>query len=279
MGRPMAGHLIRAGYPMHVYNRTAKKAKPLLEAGAKWKNNPSEIASASEVIITIAGYPEDVQEAYFGKVGVFSAIKPGSAVIDMTTSSPELAGKIYDAASRKNADALDAPVSGGDRGAREASLSIMVGGREDAYTRLRPVLAAMGSKIVYQGPAGSGQHAKMSNQIAIASTMLGVCEALAYAKKAGLEPFTVLESIESGAAGSWSLSNLAPKMLKNDYEPGFYVKHFIKDLKIAIESAEEMGLRLPGLELARKLYDRLALEGLEDLGTQALFRIYEENSL
>ncbi len=277
MGRSMAKNLISAGYPLNVYNRTAEKAKPLLEAGAKWKNNPSEIASASKVIITIVGFPEDAEEVYFGRRGILEGIKPGGAVIDMTTSSPKLARRIYESAKEKNVYSLDAPVSGGDTGAREAALSIMAGGDEKAFRRLRPILESMGSNVVYQGPAGSGQHAKMANQIAIASCMVGVCEAITYAKKAGLEPFTVLRSIEHGAAGSWALSNLAPRILEGDFRPGFYVKNFIKDLKIALESAEEMNLELPGLKLAKKLYEKLAAEGGENLGTQALVKVYSKD--
>lgn len=276
MGRSMAGNLISAGYPLNVYNRTAEKAKPLLEAGAKWKDNPSEIASASEVMITIVGFPEDVEEVYFGQRGILEGIKPGKAVIDMTTSSPKLAKRIYESAKEKEVYSLDAPVSGGDRGAREAALAIMAGGDEKAFRRLRPILESMGSNVVYQGPAGSGQHSKMANQIAIASCIIGVCESLAYAGKAGLEPLTVLKSIENGAAGSWTLSNLAPRILEGDFRPGFYIKHFIKDMKLAIESAEEMDLNLPGLELAKRLYGKLAAEGGENLGTQALFRLYNE---
>lgn len=276
MGSSMAAHLLDAGYRVHLYNRTKAKAKSLLERGAVWHDTPGEAASVCDATITMVGYPADVEQVYFGESGLIASARPGAYLIDMTTSSPSLARRISAAASERGVYALDAPVSGGDVGAREAKLSIMVGGERDAFEAVRDLLGLMGQRIVLQGEAGAGQHTKMCNQIAIASGMLGVCESLTYAKRAGLEPNTVLESIASGAAGSWSLSNLAPRMIAGNYEPGFYVKHFIKDMKIALDSADEMGLDLPGLSLARKLYEQLADRGYEDKGTQALFLLYAQ---
>lgn len=274
MGRSMAGHLIKAGHQLTVFNRTRSKAEFLLEMGARWGGEPRDLARSCGLIITMVGYPKDVEEIYLGKGGLIANAHPGSLFIDMTTSSPDLAKRIASAALEAGSDALDAPVSGGDYGAREALLSIMVGGRAESFDKARPVLACMGKTLVHQGPAGSGQHCKMANQIAIASGMMAICESMAYARKAGLDPETVLQSIGSGAAGSWSLNNLAPRMLKGDYDPGFYVKHFIKDLKIALDSARAMEVALPGMELALELYERLAGQGYAEEGTQALFRLY-----
>ncbi|WP_285877016.1 NAD(P)-dependent oxidoreductase [Fictibacillus phosphorivorans] len=272
MGKSMAGHLMKAGHPVHVYTRTKEKASELLDHGAIWADSPKDIAQDCDVIITMVGYPKDVEEVYLGTDGLIEHAKEGSYLIDMTTSSPQLAQKIANTATEKNLTTLDAPVSGGDVGAREAKLSIMVGGDETAFNELLPIFSKMGTNIVYQGKAGSGQHTKMCNQIAIAAGMIGVCEAILYAEKAGLNPETVLKSIESGAAGSWSLSNYAPRMLKGDFAPGFYVKHFIKDMTIALNSAEEMGLMTPGLALAKKLYEELAEMGEENSGTHALYK-------
>ncbi|MDR7073937.1 NAD(P)-dependent oxidoreductase [Fictibacillus barbaricus] len=272
MGKSMAGHLMKAGYPLNVYTRTKEKAEEMIEKGANWASSPAEIAQNSDIIITMVGYPSDVEQVYLSDEGLIEHAKPGSFLIDMTTSSPQLAKKITAAAAEKRIKALDAPVSGGDIGAKEARLSIMVGGDQSAFEELNPVFSLMGSNVVYQGKAGSGQHTKMCNQIAIASGMIGVCEAILYAEKAGLDPETVLKSIESGAAGSWSLSNLAPRMLKGDFAPGFYVKHFIKDMTIALNSAEEMGLATPGLSLTKKLYEELAEMGEENSGTHALYK-------
>jgi 3-hydroxyisobutyrate dehydrogenase len=279
MGHSMAGHLLKADYPVTVFTRTRAKAGQLIDDGANWAETPSAVAGQSNIIITIVGYPADVEVVYLGEHGILAGAVPGTLAIDMTTSSPQLARRIHEQAGLKGVATLDAPVSGGDLGAREARLSIMVGGDEPAYERALPVLEVMGANIVYQGPAGSGQHTKMCNQIAIASGMLGICEAIHYARSSGLDPDTVLKSIESGAAGSWSLSNLAPRILKEDFAPGFYVKHFIKDMQIAIESAEEMGLELPGLKLAKTLYNRLAADGGGDFGTQALFKLYESGKI
>jgi 3-hydroxyisobutyrate dehydrogenase len=274
MGSSMAGHLLAAGHELTVHNRTKDKAQELLDKGARWAETASGAATGSEVVFTIVGYPTDVEAVYFGTDGIVAAASGGALLVDMTTSRPDLAARIAREAEARGVHALDAPVSGGDVGAREGTLSIMVGGSETAFQRARPLLELMGGNIVLQGPAGSGQHTKMCNQIAIAAGMLGVCESMAYARASGLNPETVLKSIESGAAGSWSLSNLAPRMISGNYAPGFYVKHFIKDLTIALESAEAMGLRTPGLALAKRLYDELAAAGGENDGTQALFKLY-----
>jgi 3-hydroxyisobutyrate dehydrogenase len=274
MGKSMAGHLIRAGYQVLVFNRTKARAAELIQMGAVWQDTVRELAAQSNVIITMVGYPKDVEEVYLGKDGIICHAKSGSYLVDMTTSAPDLAKKIYDEAFTKGLYALDAPVSGGDIGAKEARLAIMVGGDVDVFEALIPIFNFMGKNVVLQGKAGAGQHTKMCNQIAIASTMIGVCEAIAYAKTAGLNPENVLKSIESGAAGSFSLTNLAPRMLANNFAPGFYVKHFIKDMTIALDSAQAMGLLTPGLELAKSLYDKLAEQGEENSGTQALIKLY-----
>lgn len=272
----MAGHLLDAGYPVSVYNRTKSKADDLVVKGAIWAESPAAAAADADIVITIVGFPADVEETYFGSEGVFQTMQTGGLVIDMTTSSPILAKRIANTASEKGIDALDAPVSGGDLGAKEARLSIMIGGDDASFERAKPLFDIMGKNIQLQGAAGAGQYTKMCNQIAIAAGMVAIAESLAYAKAAGLDPKKVLASIETGAAGSWSLSNLAPRALDGNYDPGFFVKHFIKDMGIAIESATEMGLTLPGLNLAKELYDRLAADGGADDGTHALFRFYFE---
>ncbi|GAB7389365.1 NAD(P)-dependent oxidoreductase [Bacillaceae bacterium] len=277
MGKSMAGHLLQAGYPLLVYTRTKAKAEDLLAQGAQWKDTVAGLAKEANVIITMVGFPKDVEEVYLGENGIINHAQPGTYLIDMTTSTPSLAQRIYEKAREKGMYALDAPVSGGDIGAREGKLTIMVGGDPEVFNEMKPIFGLMGQNIVLQGKAGAGQHTKMCNQIAIASNMLGVCEAIAYARKAGLDPERVLQSIATGAAGSWSLSNLAPRMIKGDFAPGFYVKHFIKDMKIALEAAQEMGLQMPGLELAKKLYEQLAAQGEENSGTQALFKLYIAN--
>ena len=277
MGQSMAKHIIQAGYPLSVYTRTKQKAEELIRLGAVWNESISELANECEIIITMIGYPKDVEEVYLGENGILSSARPGTYVIDMTTSQPSLAKRIYEQAKIKNIYSLDAPVSGGDVGAREARLAIMVGGDKQAFDTCLPLFEKMGQNIVYQGGAGSGQHTKMCNQIAIASGMIGVCEAISYAKKSGLEPENVLKSITTGAAGSWSLSNLAPRMLAENFEPGFFVKHFIKDMGIALDESNAMDLYTPGLELTHKLYEKLAEAGFEDKGTQALVKLWDEN--
>lgn len=275
MGKSMADHLMAAGYSMVIYSRTKEKAEEIINKGAQWAETVKEVAEKASVVITMVGYPKDVEEVYLGENGLIPNGRVGSYFIDMTTSAPSLAVKIFEEAKKRGIQALDAPVSGGDVGAREAKLSIMVGGEKEAFESVRTLLEHLGTNIVYQGNAGSGQHTKMSNQIAIASNMIGVCEAIIYAEKAGLDPEKVLKSITSGAAGSWSLSNLVPRMLKGNFEPGFYIKHFIKDMKIAIDEAEQMGMEVPGLSLAKSLYDQLVEKGEENSGTQALYKYWQ----
>ncbi|BCB03855.1 NAD(P)-dependent oxidoreductase [Bacillus sp. KH172YL63] len=275
MGQSMAAHIQKAGYSLLVYNRTKEKATPLIENGAKWAETPKELAQASDVVITMVGYPSDVEKLYLGSEGILQHMKQGALAIDMTTSSPALAEKLAQAGSEKGISVLDAPVSGGDIGAKEARLSIMAGGKESSFTYAEPLLQLLGTNVVYQGKAGAGQHTKMCNQITIASNMMGISEALLYARKSGLDPRQVLKSITSGAAGSWSLSNLVPRMIEGDFAPGFFIKHFIKDLKIALDSARDMEIRTPGLELALSLYEELASKGQEDKGTQALIQLLD----
>ena len=270
MGTSMCGHLIRAGFAATVFNRTKSKAEPLLKAGAAWAENPRAVAEASDVIFTIVGYPADVRRVILGPDGVLAGCKPGNVVVDMTTSEPSLAVEIAQAAARKKVAAVDAPVSGGDVGAREASLSIMIGGDAQAIESLRPCWEAMGKTFVRQGGPGAGQHAKMVNQILIADNMLGVCEGLIYAYKAGLDLESVMQSVASGAAGSWSLSNLGTRIIAEDFAPGFFVEHFVKDLGIALDEAKRMKLFLPGLALANQLYLSLVAHGHGRSGTQAL---------
>lgn len=276
MGESMVRNLINAGYRTLISTRTKSKAEVLIQEGAEWHDEVKDVAANADVIITMVGYPKDVEEVYIGENGILEHAKPHSVLIDMTTSSPALAEEIYQHALSKQLYALDAPVSGGDVGAKEGRLSIMGGGELEVFEKAQPIFEVMGQNIVLQGPAGAGQHTKMCNQIAIASNMIGVSEAIVYAEKAGLNPTTVLESIESGAAGSWSLSNLASRMVSNRFEPGFYVKHFIKDMTIALESAKQMGMLTPGLELSKKLYEDLAERGEEDSGTQALVKLFRD---
>ena len=275
MGTSIAMHLLNAGHDVTIYTRTKSKAADLIAAGAKWSETPAEASKEQDIIFTMVGYPKDVEEVYIGENGIFSAAKKGAIVIDMTTSEPTLAKKLYHEASERGLHSLDAPVSGGDIGAKNGTLSLMVGGDQDVFEKMQPIFELFGQNIIYQGVAGSGQHTKMCNQIAIASGMIGVCESMAYGLKAGLTMEEVLRSITAGAAGSWSLSNLAPRMLKGNLEPGFYIKHIIKDMKIALDEAERMNLQLPGLTLAKSMYDQLLAEGYGDNGTQALIKYYE----
>lgn len=276
MGKSMAANLMKAGFPVLIYTRTKEKAAALLNSGAEWKDSPKDIAANAAIIITMVGYPKDVEDIYFGANGLLNHAKPGAYLIDMTTSSPLLAKQISQAAKNKGLIALDAPVSGGDVGAANGKLAIMVGGDKQAFDTLQPIFSALGTNIRYLGSAGSGQYTKMCNQITIASNMMGVAEAICYAKKVGLNPADVLDTISTGAAASWSLSNLAPRMIKGDFAPGFFVKHFIKDMKIALESAKEVNLSLPGLALAEKLYEELARQGGENDGTQALIKLLDK---
>ena len=274
MGSSMAGHLLAAGYPVTVYNRSPEKARALIDAGARWVNTPADVARSSDIVITIVGFPADVEQVYLGQQGVVAEARPGTILIDMTTSSPALARTIAESAAARGVHVLDAPVSGGDVGARNATLTIMVGGDESAFERAMPVLSVMGRSVRLQGGPGAGQHAKMANQIAIAGSMFATVEMLSYAAAVGLDPATVLESVKAGSAASWSLDNLAPRILRRDFAPGFFVKHFVKDLRIALESAEEAGIDLPALSLAKSMYERLEREGGEDMGTQALWLLY-----
>ncbi|WP_281256417.1 NAD(P)-dependent oxidoreductase [Shouchella clausii] len=275
MGKSMADNLLRSGYRVHVYSRTKSKAEDLLNEGATWHDSPGELVTQCNVLISMVGYPKDVEEIYLGSDGIIQTANAGTIFIDMTTSSPNLSKQIEAEAKKQGCYSLDAPVSGGDIGARSGTLSIMVGGDAQVFEKVEPIFSALGTNVVHQGPAGAGQHTKICNQIAIASTMMGVCESIKYAERSGLDPNTVLKSIESGSAGSWSLSNLGPRIISENFEPGFYVKHFIKDMGIAIQSAEEMGLKLYGLELAKALYSDLANKGEENSGTHALFKLYE----
>lgn len=278
MGKSMAANLHDAGYPVAVHTRTKEKAEELIKQGTTWKNNVAELSQSADVIITMVGYPQDVENIYFGESGILANAKPGTYLVDMTTSKPALAKRIYDEAKKKGLHALDAPVSGGDVGAKNGKLAVMVGGEKTDFDFLHPIFDILGENIMLQGEAGAGQHTKLANQITIASNMIGVSEAIVYAKKAGLDPVRVLDSITTGAAGSWSLSNLAPRMIQGDYAPGFYVKHFIKDMTIALEAAQDMGLTTPGLELSLKLYKELAEKGENDSGTQALIKLFEKEN-
>ena len=275
MGCPMATHILKEGYKLFVYNRTSSKAQSLVDLGAYPCENPGQVAMNCDVIFAIVGFPQDVESIFLGPDGIVENAKSGSIIVDMTTSRPDLAQKIAAVAANKGIKSLDAPVSGGDVGAKSGKLSIMVGGEREAYDRVLPLFELMGGNVVYQGPTGSGQHTKMANQIAIASTMLAMCESLTYAKKAGLDPQTVLKSISNGAAGSWTLDNLAPRILREDYEPGFFVKHFIKDMQIAIDSGESMGVDLSALKLAKAKFDQIAEEGFLEKGTQSLIKAYK----
>jgi 3-hydroxyisobutyrate dehydrogenase and related beta-hydroxyacid dehydrogenases len=274
MGKIMADHLLKAGYNLSIYDRAKEKAEQLILQGAIWRDSVGEVASNSNLIITMLADPKDVEDVYYGSEGIINNAAPGTYLIDMTTSNPLLAKRIYNGANAKGMFALDAPVSGGQQGAREAMLNIMVGGDQEVFNAVKPILSIMGKNVILQGGAGAGQNTKMCNQIAVASTMIGVSEAMAYAVKAGLDPHQVLNSIESGAAGSWFLSNYAPRMIAGNFDSGFNVKHFIKDIMIALNAAENMQIETPGLELAKSLYEMLLPRGEENSGTQALYKLY-----
>ena len=275
MGNPMASHILKEGYELYVYNRTSAKTQSLVASGAHACDSPGSVAEMCDIIFAIVGFPKDVETVFLGSNGIVEKAKPGSIIVDMTTSTPDLAKKIASVAIKKGLHSLDAPVSGGDVGAKSGMLSIMVGGKKEIFNRVLPLFELMGSNVVYQGSAGSGQHTKMANQIGIASSMLAMCESLTYAKAAGLDQKTVLKSISSGAAGSWSLTNLAPRILRDDYEPGFFVRHFIKDMQIAIDSSEAMGIPIPGLKVAKAKFYQIADQGLDNKGTQAVIKAYE----
>jgi 3-hydroxyisobutyrate dehydrogenase len=276
MGVSMAGHILAAGHPLYVFNRTPQKAVSLLNAGARWCSSAGEAASKCQVVITMLGYPDDVEEVYFGDNGILNSAMRGALLIDMTTSSPRLAQRIAVDAQSRGLFALDAPVSGGDIGAREGKLVIMVGGSADAFDLALPLLELMGKTIRRLGDAGAGQHCKMANQSAVALGMLAWCEAMAYAKMQGLDTAEVHRVISGGAAGSWAMNNLAPRALNGDFAPGFYVKHIIKDIVIALRSAAEAGLEMPGLQKALSLFEKAAARGWQECGTQVLYRLYCE---
>jgi 3-hydroxyisobutyrate dehydrogenase len=275
MGRWMCQHLMDKGYRATVYNRSPDKAKPLIDAGAGWADSPKAVAESSDVVFAIVGFPADVREVFLGARGVLVGSRPDMIVVDMTTSEPSLARKIYAVGKVKGVSAIDAPVSGGDVGARNATLSIMVGGDAEAVEAAKPLFECMGKTVVHQGPAGAGQHTKMVNQVLIATNMIGVCEALLYGYKAGLDLKTVLQSVGGGAAASWSLNNLGPRIIDRNFEPGFFVEHFIKDMGIALEEAKRMDLALPGLALANQLYIAVKAQGWGRKGTHALMLALE----
>jgi 3-hydroxyisobutyrate dehydrogenase len=270
MGSSMVGHLMAVGFTATIYNRRQEKAEPLLAKGAHWAASPQAVAEASDVVFAIVGFPSDVRQVMLGERGALAGSKAGNVLVDMTTSEPSLAAEIYASARAKGVHSVDAPVSGGDVGAKEARLSIMIGGDKAVVEALAPCWNAMGKTIVHQGGPGAGQHTKMANQILIATNMIGVCEALLYGFKAGLDLPTVLKSVGSGAAGSWSLSNLGPRIMDNNFDPGFFVEHFIKDMGIALDEANRMGLSLPGLALSHQLYLAVKAQGHGRDGTHAL---------
>jgi 3-hydroxyisobutyrate dehydrogenase len=273
MGNAMCGHLIDAGHTLFVHNRTKSKSDNLISKGAQWCHSPKLVADASDIVFSIVGFPADVEQVLAGPQGALSGAKPGSILVDMTTSSPVLAGRIYEKAKEKGVAALDAPVSGGDIGARNATLAIMVGGDRQAYERILPLLQCMGKNIALMGEAGTGQHTKMCNQILIAGTMIGTVESLLYAQRAGIDHDAVIDIIGQGAAGSWSINNLGRRIAEQDYRPGFFIKHFIKDMGIALAEAGRMNLSLPGLALVNQFYMAAKALGHENLGTQGLYRV------
>ncbi|MCB6917118.1 NAD(P)-dependent oxidoreductase [Enterococcus avium] len=278
MGKSIVKHFLAKGHEVMVYNRTKSKTDELVAQGAIWQETPAEVTNASEIIFSMVGYPSDVEEIYYGANGIFSVEVKDKILVDLTTSTPTLAEKIYQTAKKEGAAALDAPVSGGDLGAQNGTLSIMVGGDQAVYDSVVPLFDIMGKSYSLQGKAGAGQHTKMANQIMIAGTMTGMTEMLVYAKAANLDVEKVLETLGGGAAQNWSMSNYAPRILKADYSPGFFVKHFIKDLKIALDEAEKMHLNLPATKLATELYERLADQGFDNDGTQALIKLWWSKS-
>ena len=278
MGSSMCGHLLAAGYAVTVHNRTRPKAEPLLEKGAVWADSPQEVAEQSDVVFTIVGFPHDVEEVMLGEHGALAGCRAGSVLVDMTTSQPSLAERIAEEATHHQVVSIDAPVSGGDVGARNATLSIMIGGERETVEALAPCWEKVGSTWIWQGGPGAGQHTKMVNQTLIATNMIGVCEALLYGYRAGLDLRKVMQSVALGAAGSWSLANLGPRIIAGNFDPGFFVEHFVKDMQIALAEAERMELKLPGLQLARELYGRLADRGHARQGTHALMLTLAEMS-
>jgi 3-hydroxyisobutyrate dehydrogenase len=276
MGSSMVGHLMTAGYSATVFTRSKEKAEALIDRGAKWGESPKALAEQSDVVFSIVGFPSDVREVMLGANGALAGSKAGTVLVDMTTSEPSLAVEICNAAKPKGVHSVDAPVSGGDIGAKNATLSIMIGGEKEVVDALQPLFSAMGKTIVHQGGAGAGQHTKMANQILIATNMIGVCESLLYGYKAGLDLPTMLQSVGPGAAGSWSLNNLGPRIMANNFDPGFFVEHFIKDMGIALAEARRMGLCLPGLALGEQLYLSVKAKGWGRNGTHALMLALSE---
>jgi 3-hydroxyisobutyrate dehydrogenase len=276
MGRSMCGHLLAKGYPVTVFSRTKARADGLVAQGARWADSPGQVAAAADIVFTMVGFPADVRDVYFGDAGVLGSLRAGAIAVDMTTTEPSLAIEIATATAATGAAAVDAPVSGGDVGARNATLSIMVGGDATAVARVTPLFEIMGKNIVHQGGPGAGQHTKMCNQIVIAGTMIGVCESLLYGTRAGLNVETMLGSIRSGAAGCWTLENLAPRVLKRNFDPGFVVEHFIKDMGIALAEASRMKLAMPGLALVHQLYVAVQAQGHGRKGTHALMLALEQ---
>ena len=276
MGKSMAYNLIKNGFEVYVYPRTKSKADEVVGKGALWCSSVKECVSQKDAVITMVGYPKDVEEVYFGSNGIIENAKKGALIIDMTTTSPVLSEKIYSLATEKGLYAVDAPVSGGDKGAENATLSIMAGGDKESFEMALPLFKALGTTIIYEGKAGSGQHTKMANQIAIAGAIAGVCEAIRYGDLAGLDRRLMLNSIKNGAAGSWQMSNNGENILSNNFDPGFFIKHFIKDMKIASSEAEVRGEKLEALETVLKMYEALENDGLGDMGTQALIKYYEK---
>lgn len=275
MGSSMAGHILAAGYPVNVYNRSKEKTRPLTDKGAIWRESPAEVAAVSDIVFAIVGYPEDVQEVFLGTQGLLSTAREGTILVDMTTSEPSLARRIFEEGKAKGVSVLDAPVSGGDVGAKEARLAIMTGGEKQTYDQVLPLFQLMGKNIALMGGPGAGQDTKMVNQIHIASTMVGLVESLLYAHKAGLKMEEVIGLIEKGAAGSWSLSNYGPRIAKGNFDPGFFVKHFVKDMGIALKEARRMNLSLPGLAMAQQFYIAAMAQGMENLGTHSLYKVFE----
>ncbi len=275
MGKSMCGHIIAAGYPMSVYTRTRSKAEELLDAGARWCDSPKAVAENSDIAFAIVGYPQDVREVFLGEDGLVAGAKSGTILVDMTTSEPSMAEEIYAAGKEKGVPVLDAPVSGGDVGAKEARLAIMVGGDREVFDEVLPFFQIMGKNISLLGGAGAGQHTKAVNQIHIATTMIGLVECLLYAHRAGLDMMEVISVIEKGAAGTWSLSNYGPRIAKGNFDPGFFVKHFVKDMGIALKEAGRMNLSLPGLAMAQQFYIAAMAEGLENMGTHSLYKVFE----
>lgn len=278
MGNSIIKHLLNAGHEVTIFTRTKSKALNLISLGAIWVDKVEEAVKNQELVFTMVGMPQDVREIYFGETGIIQNADEHTILIDMTTSNPSLAEEIFDAAKVNNLYSIDAPVSGGDVGAKNGTLSLMIGGEKHILEKVSPVLETFSSTIVYQGEAGSGQHAKMCNQILVANNLIGVCESLAYAVKTGLKVEDVLKSVATGAAGSWALSNLGPRIIHSDFEPGFYVKHMLKDLKIALTEAEKVELNLPGLRLAHDMFQQLEIEGFGEKGTQVLMKYYAKHN-